>query len=125
VIHALFYPHMLLDIQESKIGDITVLRLSGKLALGRESQRIETMVEDFARQGQTKVILDMIAVSYIDSAGIGLLAMTAGKLKESGGKLVVVSAPDGRTTQLLKLTQMNSIVPMCSTMDEAESAFAG
>jgi anti-anti-sigma factor len=55
------------------------------------------MVEDFTRLGQTKVILDMIGVSYIDSTGIGLLAMTAGKLKEGGGKLVVVAAPDGRT----------------------------
>ena len=115
---------MLLDIQESRIGDVTVLRLNGKLALGRESQRIETMVEDFARLGQTKVILDMIGVSYIDSAGIGLLAMTAGKLKESGGKLVVVSAPEGRATQLLKLTQINAIVPLCTTMDEAQAAFA-
>ena len=115
---------MLLDIHESQVGEITVLQLIGKLALGREGQRIETMVDDFASHGQKNVIFDMTRVTYIDSAGIALLSTTAGKLKETGGKLVVVAAPEGRITQLLKLTQINSIVPLCLTMDEATAAFA-
>jgi anti-sigma B factor antagonist len=111
---------MLLDIQESRIGDITVLTLIGKLALGRESQKIETLVDDFGRRHESKVIFDMVGVDYIDSAGIGMLALAAGKLKDSGGKLVIVAQPEGRTTQLLKLTQMSAIVPLCSSIDEAK-----
>jgi anti-anti-sigma factor len=41
-----------------------------------------------------KAILDMAQVDYIDNAGIGLVALAAGKLKESGGKFVIV-APEG------------------------------
>jgi anti-sigma B factor antagonist len=113
---------MLLDIEESHVNDVTVLKLTGKLALGRESQRIEAMAEQFACDGGRKVVFDIRGVSYIDSAGIGMLAMTAGKLKEAGGRLVLVSAPDGRTTQLLKLTQVNAIVPLCGSMEEALTA---
>lgn len=115
---------MLLDIQETRVDDVAVLQLTGKLALGRESQRIEALADEFVTQGQKKVVFDITGVNYIDSAGIGMLAMTAGKLREIGGKLVLVSDADGRTTQLLKLTQINSIVPLCPSMDEALAALA-
>ena len=101
--------------------DITVVELSGKLALGRESQRIESLVEELVKRGTQRVIVDMSGVDYIDSAGIGMVALAAGKLKEVGGKLAVV-APDGRVLQLLKLTQMNTIVAVRSTVEEAVTA---
>jgi len=115
---------MLLEIQESRTNDIAVLQLTGKLALGRESQRIENLVDDFGRRQERKVIFDMTGVHYIDSAGIGILALAAGKLREGGGKLVVVAPPDGRVAQLLTMTQVSSIVALCPTMDEAMAGFA-
>jgi len=114
---------MLLEIRESVVDGIELIELNGKLALGRESQRIETLADEFVRRQATKVIFDMTAVNYIDSAGIGLLALAAGKLKEGGGKLVVVSPEASRATQLLKLTQMNAIVPLCETVAEAMALF--
>src|SRR5882724_1247213 len=110
---------MLLQIAERQIEpDITVVELSGKLALGRESQRIESLVEELVKRGTKRLIVDMSGVDYIDSAGIGMVALAAGKLKEVGGKLAVV-APDGRVLQLLKLTQMNTIVKVCSAVEDA------
>ena len=58
----------------------------------------------------------MTGVDYIDSAGLGMVALASGKLKESGGKLALV-APEGRVLQLLNLTQMNMIVKVCPTME--------
>jgi anti-anti-sigma factor len=115
---------MLLEIAESRVDDITVLKLTGKLALGREGHRIETMAENFGQDGHQKVIFDITGVNYIDSAAIGMLTMTAGKLKGAGGKLVLVSSPDGRTTQLLKLMQVTALVQLCTTLDEALAAMA-
>jgi anti-anti-sigma factor len=114
---------MLLQIEERRIEpDITVLGLTGKLALGRESQRIETIVDDLIKNGYGRVILDMTGVDYIDSAGVGLVALTAGRLKESGGKLVVV-AGEGRVLTLLKMTQVVQIVVVCPTIEAATAAF--
>jgi anti-sigma B factor antagonist len=113
---------MLMQIAERKIEpDITVMELKGKLALGRESQRIEALVEEYAQRGVLRVILDMSGVEYIDSAGIGVVALSSGRIKDAGGKLAVV-APEGRVLQLLKLTQMNTIVKVCATVGEAEAA---
>jgi len=113
---------MLLQIVERKIEpDIVVLELAGRLALGRESQKIETMVDAILQQGARKAILDMTAVDYIDSAGLGLLALTAGKMNDEGGKLVVV-APPGRVLRMLQMTQMTAIVTVVDTIDKAQTA---
>jgi anti-anti-sigma factor len=115
---------MLLQIEERRIEpDITVIELAGRLALGRESQRIEQLVDELTKRGVLKVVLDMSKVEYIDSAGIGLVALAAGKLREAGGR-VIVAAPEGKVRSLLHMTQMDSIVTICPTPAEAAAAFA-
>jgi len=113
---------MLLQIAERKIEpDISVMELTGKLALGRESQRIEDLMEEYVQKGILRVILDMSGVDHIDSAGIGVVALSSGRIREAGGKLAVV-APEGRVLHQLKLTQMTTIVTVCATVGEAEAA---
>jgi anti-sigma B factor antagonist len=117
-------PHpMLLQIEEKRIDpDITVVELAGKFALGRESQRIETIVDELLKSGRVRVVLDMTGVDYIDSAGVGLVTLSAGRIKEAGGKLVVVAPEGGRVLTLLKMTQVNMIVTVSATVADAVQA---
>jgi anti-sigma B factor antagonist len=116
---------MLLEIRQREIApDISVIELIGKLALGRESQKIETVVDQLIAEGRRKAILDMTKVDYLDSAGLGLLALASGKLKESGGRLAIV-VPEGRVLRLLKMTQLNAIVTVAPTLEEAQRAVEG
>ena len=113
---------MLLEIAEREMApDITVVELAGRLALGRESQRIETLVDDLVKRGSTRVIFDMKGVEYMDSAGLGIIALASGRLKESGGSLAVV-APGGRVLELLNMTQISMIVKVCPTVEDAAAA---
>lgn len=113
---------MLLQIAERLVEpDITVVELSGTLALGSESQRIESLIEDLVIKGSRRIVLDMSGVDHTDSAGIGMVALAAGKLREAGGKLVVV-APEGRVLQLLNQTQMTTIVKVAATAADAVAA---
>jgi len=111
----------LLNIVERNESGITVLEVTGRLALGSESQRIETMIEDLAKKGSHKVVLYLTGVDYIDSAGIGMLALASGKFKEAGGSMAVV-APEGRVLQMLKLTQMSAILQVHPTLAAAAAA---
>jgi anti-sigma B factor antagonist len=114
---------MLLQIEQKRIEpDIAVVEMTGRFALGRESQRLESIVDELVKSGSTRTILDLTGVNYVDSAGIGLIALAAGRLKEAGGRLVVV-APDGRVLEMLKMTQVNRIVTVCPTAQEAAKAF--
>jgi anti-sigma B factor antagonist len=116
---------MLLQIKESQIEpDITLVGLTGRLALGRESQQLEGMVTGFLTQGRRLVIFDLSAVDYIDSAGIGMLALVAGQLKEHGGRLILV-AVEGRVRSLVRQTQLDAIMPMCGSVTEATGLLSG
>jgi anti-sigma B factor antagonist len=113
---------MLLEITERQMApDITVVELTGKLGMGRECQRVEMLVDDLVKRRVKRVILDMTGVDYADSAGIGMLALAAGRMKESGGSLAVV-ASEGRVLHLLNLTQLTSIIKVCPTVDTAAAA---
>jgi anti-sigma B factor antagonist len=114
---------MLLQIEEKRIEPgIVVVELTGRFALGRESQRVESIMDELVKEGCTRAILDLTGLSYCDSAGIGLVALAAGRLKEAGGRLVAV-APDGKVLEMLKMTQIDRIVTVCSTAKEAVVAF--
>lgn len=110
---------MLLDIQEKRLDGCTVLELTGKLSMGAQSERIEILVADLAHAERARVILDMTGVTYLDSEGIGMLARAARKMHTGDGKLLVVAPPEGRTARLLALTQMNTLLPVFSTVEEA------
>ncbi len=114
---------MLLQIHEDDLATgIRLVELKGKLAMGRESQRVETLVDDLVEDGHLLVIFDVTHVDYVDSAGIGMLALVSGKLRESGGRLAIV-APDGRVLQMLKMTQIINILNVYTTVPEAVATF--
>ena len=114
---------MLLPIRERRIEpDITVVDLAGWLALGRESRRMETLVAQLARKGELRVIFDMTRVDSIDSGGIGVVALAAGKLKTSGGRLVL-AARAGRVLRLLTTTPATAKVTVRPTVMEAADVF--
>ena len=115
---------MPLHIEEKRIDpDITIVEVSGRLALGPEVQRVETLVDELVQAGTRKLVLDMSGVDHIDSAGIGLIALAAGQLKEAGGRCVVVAA-EGRVLHMLNVTQIASLVTVCATPQAAAAAFA-
>jgi anti-sigma B factor antagonist len=113
---------MPLEIAETLVEpDITVVELTGELALGSESQRIESLIEDLIRKGSRRIVLNMSGVNHIDSAGIGMVALAAGKMREAGGKLAVV-APGGRVLQLLNQTQLTTIVKVAASVAHGVAA---
>jgi anti-sigma B factor antagonist len=110
---------MLLEIRESRMEpDITVVQLSGRLELGSECQRIESLGAGLLADGVLYVMLDLTRVEYIDSAGIGVLAMTAGQLKRAGGGMVLVLG-EGKMKAMLQLTGLDAIMPLADSPDHA------
>ena len=114
---------MLLQIHEENLASgVHLVELKGKLAMGRESQRVEALVEDLVADGHLRSIFDVSQVDYVDSAGIGMLALISGKMREAGGRLVIVTS-EGRVLQMLKMTQIINILNVSPTVAEAEATF--
>ena len=110
---------MLLEIETKRIApDITLLELTGKIALGRESQKIETLVQDLLRQNERKIIFDLSRVDHMDSTGIGVMAYCFGTLNRCGGEFRVAGA-QGKVLHLLQITHLDKVLPLCATVEGA------
>lgn len=115
---------MLLKIETKQIEpSITVLELSGRFALGREGQRVQWQVEELVRANVKKIILDLSRLEQVDSMGVGVIVFCAGRLKQSGGELLIAGA-QGLVEQVLKVTKVDAIVGMYPTTVAAAEAFS-
>ncbi len=115
---------MLLQIDTRRIEpDITVMVLTGKITMGRECQKVELAVQDLLRRNEKKLILDISAVDHIDSTGIGILAYTYGTMSRAGGVVRVVGAA-GKVLHVLQITQLNRVLPMAASVDDARQSIA-
>jgi anti-sigma B factor antagonist len=113
----------MLEIQTKDLPpDIVVLEIKGRITLGRESKQLEWAVETLVGEGRKKVILDLSGVTNVDSTGIGIIVMSAGKLKQAGGELRVAGAT-AHVEDVLKMTNIDQIVVLHSTTAAAASGF--
>ena len=105
-----------IDEEKGHEGDV-VLAPHGDLDLkvAPELQgRIAAAIED----GADAVVIDLSAVTFIDSMGLGVLVGAAHRLKPRGGRLrVVVPAPHLR--RIFELTLLDQVLSLDSTRDEA------
>ncbi len=116
---------MPLEIETRRIApDITLLELAGKISLGRESQKVETVVQDLLRQNERKIIFDIAHVDHMDSTGIGVMAYCFGTLNRCGGEFRVAGA-HGKVLHLLQITHLDKVLPLCPTVEAACASMGG
>ena len=110
---------MLLQIETKQVEpDITVLAFTGKITIGRESQRIEMLVKDLIAQNKKKLVFDLSGVGYIDSSGLGIVTFCSAAIAEAGGALRVAGA-QGLAERLFQVTKLDKIIGFYPTVDAA------
>jgi anti-anti-sigma factor len=88
-----------------------------------EPMELNNILDMAPRPGEPptqKNILDMSACTSMDSRGLGLIATHLARCQKRGVKLVVAGASP-RVRQVFHITRMDSVIPLASTVDEAES----
>ncbi|MFZ0803930.1 MAG: STAS domain-containing protein, partial [Terriglobales bacterium] len=94
----------MLEIQIKQLSpDIVVLEIKGKITIGRDCQHLEWTTESLVKENKKKIIFDLTGVTHIDSTGIGIIVMSAGKVKEAGGQLRLAGV-NSHVEHVLKLT---------------------
>lgn len=73
-------------------------------------------------QGYRFVMLNMVAVSFIDSAALGWLVLAQRRFQRIGGKLAIIS-PIGFVRDVLEITEIGEWIPIFSSEDEALKIF--
>jgi anti-anti-sigma factor len=95
-----------------------VVMVSGRLVLGREVERLETVVKDLCKQPPGKVVFDLSGLDYSDSAGIGTFVACLTLIKKAGGEMRIAGV-NGRVRKLFQMTGIEHLMAVFPTVAEA------
>src|SRR5437764_3450468 len=103
---------------------VAVVELGGRLTLGEACQSLIQKVEEILRANKARFVLDMTALEFMDSAGLGTVVACYGKAKKAGGGLVL-AAPQKKVADTFRITHMDSVVKSFPTAEAAAESFQG
>ena len=101
---------------------LIALAINGNIHCGPECAQLEREVDGMIAARETRVILDMTGVKHVDSAAIGAIIRCLMKLKGAGGGLRI-AAVEPMIDYSLKLTKVDKVVGIFSTVDQAAKNF--
>ena len=97
-----------LRIDEDQVGDITILRLHGEIVSDDGDLLFGKRVDDLIKRGLLKVIVNLSDVTYIDSAGVGMMVFEFKAAHNSGGALKLLNLT-GHSNRLLSTVKLKSV----------------
>jgi anti-sigma B factor antagonist len=111
-----------LDIDIRSLGNVKVLKITGRITLGSGVDRLRETLEDLSDSGSNRWILDVAEVPMIDSSGIGLLVRYLTSAKERGGALKLLN-PTKFALQSLKMIGLLNLFEVFQEQEKAVDSF--
>jgi anti-sigma B factor antagonist len=110
-----------ISIRES--GDVTILDLRGKLTIDAgESEMLRSHLDTFVANGVGKLLLNLGAVTKVDSAGLSVIARTCLSLRSQNGDLKLL-CPGGRVLEVLRVLHLLETIPSFEDESQALASF--
>lgn len=111
-----------MKIQREESGDVTVLRLSGRIMGGPDSEMFQQVVRELVEGEHNKILVDMGSVSWVNSTGLGILISGYHTLKAAGGTLKLVNV-NKRIDQIFMVTKLHTIFETFEDESRALASF--
>ena len=96
----------------------TVVTISGRLALGGETEKLNAAMNALLQKDQKRVVLDITGLDYVDSSGVGMLVSCLSNVKKAGGEMKVVGA-NQRIKRIFSMTGIDGLMQMFPSVAEA------
>jgi anti-anti-sigma factor len=112
---------MALSLQTRSLGDIAVVTCVGRIVEGPDATALDSHVKDLLPV-QPHVLMDFRDVSFIDSAGIGILVRLLTRARAARGDLKLC-AVSSHIRDVLRSTKLNTILNAYDTEVDAIAAF--
>lgn len=111
---------MAMQTKERPVLNGVVLDLTGDLTYANREQ-FKTAVEAIRQKGCRHLILNMAEVRFVDSSGLGLLALVSQNFKLSQGKVSMLK-PQSYVREIMSLANIQKLIPV---YDNEQDALAG
>lgn len=113
---------MSVKVTIQEVDGVSVVGLNGRIVLGEESIAMREAVKSLMAAGKKKVVLNMSDVTYIDSAGLGMLVgayITANNQAAS----IRLCALGNKFREVLQITRLLTVFDVYDTQAAAISSF--
>ena len=110
---------MAVDTKQMDSG-VAVITISGRLALGGETEKLEAAVNRLLAEEVKTVVLDIAGLDYVDSSGVGMMVSCLSKIKKAGGVMKVA----GANPRIRRIFSMTGVESMMSLYDNVAAATA-
>jgi len=111
---------MSMQIKERPVPNGVVLELTGDLTYANREQ-FKSAVEALRQKGCRHLILDMANVRFVDSSGLGLLALISQNFKLNQSKVSMLK-PQSYVREILSLANIPKLIPI---YDHEQDALSG
>jgi anti-sigma B factor antagonist len=111
-----------MEIVERTVNDVTVLDLKGKMTLGEGDELLKDKINSLLASGKKKLLLNLEAVPYIDSAGLGEVVRTYTTVSRQGGSLKLLNLTK-RIEDLLSITKLLTVFDTYDNEAEAVKSY--
>ena len=107
-----------LRIEETRAGDVAVLKLTGQMHLDDGDLAFGRRIAELTSEGVLKFVVDLGGVTHIDSSGIGMLAAKLKHVRERGGDIRLLNL----TTRSQRLFGVMKLMIAFETYDDEAMA---
>lgn len=111
-----------MKIEHAIMADIPVLRLSGELDLSSVPE-VRRAIRALIEEGKVNQIIDLTALDFIDSSGLGVLVGGLARVREKQGEIKIVCA-NRRILRVFEMTRLTQLFEIFETEEAAARSFA-
>lgn len=111
-----------MQVQESKRGAVLVVAPTGRLD-GSAADEFQGRLSAAIDRGETRILLDFADLTYISSAGLRILLVTAKRLKEEGGQFAICGLTEN-VTSVFNVSGFNTIIRIFPDQAVALASFS-
>ena len=112
-----------MQLDERVVGDVTVLAPSGRMTRDENFGAVKRRVEALVDAGQRKLVLDLGAVSYMDSTCLGEIVSGFVTMRKQGGTLHLANLTE-RVARLMTIAQLTKVFRLFGSEREAVLSLA-
>jgi anti-sigma B factor antagonist len=113
---------MSLTVSQREKEGVVILDLAGALTAGDAATVLRSTLLETVSAGRNNVVLNLAAVDYIDSTGLGAMVVCFTTLRKSGGRLVLLNLIR-RHLELLVLTKLSTVFEIFDDEQSAVNSF--
>ncbi len=106
-----------LDVTVRKVDSTAVVAVAGEIDVYTSPLLQERLVE-VLRDGFPSIVLDLSAVTFLDSTGLGVLITGLKRCRSAEGDLVLVTAQPN-VLKVLEITGLNDVFQVHDSVDDA------